>query len=71
MVVAKILISAHIDRRLGPMAANRDWVFTLDKKKLQFLAKLAWAWYIVFQKGRMSGPLFPFSGQASASNKAE
>jgi hypothetical protein len=35
------------------MAAKRDWVFTLDKKKLQFLAKLAWAWYIVFQKSHV------------------
>jgi hypothetical protein len=43
------------------MAAKRDWVFTLDKKKLQFLAKLAWAWYIVFQKDHMLGRRFPCS----------
>jgi hypothetical protein len=43
------------------MAAKRDWVLTLDKKKLQFLAKLAWAWYIVFQKDHILGRWFPCS----------
>jgi hypothetical protein len=44
--------------------------FTLDKKNLQFLAKLAWAWYIVFQK-IISWGGGSRAARASASNKAE